>query len=56
MNAIFNAGLKHRVPASLVADKIEEIWRAKPGTFATLPVQTLSHFFSIALLSQTRTG
>jgi len=29
MNAIFNAGLKHRVPASLVADKIVEIVQSK---------------------------
>jgi hypothetical protein len=29
MNAIFNAGLKHRVPASLVADKIVEIVKSK---------------------------
>jgi NAD(P)-dependent dehydrogenase (short-subunit alcohol dehydrogenase family) len=29
MNAIFNAGLKHQVPASLVADKIVEIVQSK---------------------------
>jgi NAD(P)-dependent dehydrogenase (short-subunit alcohol dehydrogenase family) len=29
MNAIFNAGLKHGVPASLVADKIVEIVQSK---------------------------